>query len=119
LLKLCESGKHAMDWKHCWKHTNSLIFYQFSNWHGWICESLLSGCSKECTFSLSKCTKWRWIIWWGRKWKVETFIFTNGKGYEFIKDPQTGSKSKEESAKEKSDCGERQRWKRWKVEKNG
>ncbi len=29
LLKFYENWKHAMDWAHCWKHTNSPIFDQF------------------------------------------------------------------------------------------
>jgi hypothetical protein len=29
LFKFCENGKHAMNWRHCWEQTNSLIFYQF------------------------------------------------------------------------------------------
>ncbi len=28
-FKLCENGKHVMDWRHCWEHTNSSILYQF------------------------------------------------------------------------------------------
>jgi hypothetical protein len=29
LFKLCENGRHDMDWGHCWEHTNSPIFDQF------------------------------------------------------------------------------------------
>ncbi len=29
LFKFCENGKHAMNSRHCWEQTNSLIFYQF------------------------------------------------------------------------------------------
>jgi hypothetical protein len=29
LLKICEYGRHAMDWEHCWQHTSSPIFDQF------------------------------------------------------------------------------------------
>ncbi len=26
LFKLCENGRHVMDWWHCWKHTNEPPF---------------------------------------------------------------------------------------------
>jgi hypothetical protein len=43
--------------------------------------------SYEYIFSISKCTKWREIRRWDRKWKLETSILTNGKGFGFTRDP--------------------------------
>jgi hypothetical protein len=44
-----------------------------------------------------------------RKWKVETSIFTNGKGYEFTRDPQFVPISKKKTLKKKMVKGENEK----------
>ncbi len=41
---------------------------------------------KSAFLSLFKCTKWKWMERCDKKWKVETSIFTSGRGFEFTKD---------------------------------
>lgn len=50
--------------------------------------------------------------------KIEASIFTSGKNFRFTKDPQIAYCFKQQSTKEKDDCGETQRWKSWKEEEN-
>jgi hypothetical protein len=69
----------------------------------------------ECIFSLSKCMKRRWIGRWGKKWKVETIIFTSEKGFGFTRDLSTGSNSIEENTNEKNNYDKTQR--KWKNKK--
>jgi hypothetical protein len=51
---------------------------------------------------------------WARKWRVETSIFTNERGFELIRNLRTSSQSKEKNIKEEDGYDERGRLKNWK-----
>ncbi len=49
---------------------------------------------RSAFWTFFKGMKWKWIKRWGKQWRVETSIFTSGKGFESTRNVWTNSHSK-------------------------